>query len=65
MILDTLSIIGLLIASLYLLLPLLFGKELWRVDEPASAAVPETATAGAGSEGAWDCARESVSCAER
>ena len=65
MILDSLSIIGLLIASLYLLLPMLVGKELWRVDEAASPAGPETATADAGSEGAWDCAGESVSCAER
>jgi hypothetical protein len=65
MILDNLSIVGVLIASLYLLLPLLFGRELWRVDEAAGAAVPETATAEVGSEVAWDCARESASCAER
>ncbi len=65
MILDNLSIVGLLVASLYLLLPLLFGRELWQVDEAAGGPVPETATGEAGSEGTWDCARESASCAER
>lgn len=65
MILDNLSIVGLLVTSLYLLLPLLFGRELWRVDEAGGRAVPETATGEAGGEGAWDCARKSASCAER
>jgi len=51
MILDNLSLAGLLIASLYLLLPLLFGKETWRVDEGGAEpeAVPVTTNATLGS----------------
>jgi hypothetical protein len=64
MILDNLSVVGLFIASLYLLLPLLFGRELWRVDEAAGIGVTEFALAEAGSEGAWDSARESGACTE-
>jgi hypothetical protein len=64
MILDNLSVIGLFIASLYLLLPLVFGKELWRVDEGADIAVPESVPVDAGSDSAWDSTGESASCAE-
>ncbi len=64
MILDNLSIAGLLIASLYLLLPLLFGKELWRVDEGAGTAVTKSAPPVVGSEGTWDCTAEPASCPE-
>jgi hypothetical protein len=64
MILDNLSIVGLFVASLYLLLPLLFGKELWRVDEDARAGLTESAPAEAGSRGGWDGIRDPASCAE-
>jgi hypothetical protein len=64
MILDNLSIVGLFVTSLYLLLPLLFGKELWRVDEGVRTGVTKTASSEAGNTGAWDCIREPASCAD-
>jgi hypothetical protein len=59
MILDNLSIAGLFIASLYLLLPILFGQELWRVGEDPTQVPGKTDGAGA-----WGCAREAAPCAE-
>jgi hypothetical protein len=59
MILDNLSIAGLFVASLYLLLPVLFGQELWRVDEDPTQVPGETDGAGA-----WSYAREAAPYAE-
>jgi hypothetical protein len=64
MILDNLSIAGLLFASLYLLLPLLFGREVWRVSEDDGAKGTEPATFEGGVDPAWDCSGESAPCAE-
>ena len=58
-ILDNLSIAGLSIASLYLLLPVLFRRELWRVDEdPAQLPRQVSGT------GTWSCAAEAPPCPE-
>jgi hypothetical protein len=64
MILDNLSIAGLFVASLYLLLPLLFGKELWRVDEGATPAVADPTPAEADADGTWGYARGAAPCSE-
>jgi len=58
MILDNLSIAGLLVAALYLLLPLLFGRETWRVDETATGREPEAAASG------WDNTASPLPCGE-
>jgi 4-amino-4-deoxy-L-arabinose transferase-like glycosyltransferase len=60
MILDNLSIAGLVVASLFLFLPLLFGKEFWRVDEARTAACSVQATA----DESWDTGPEAAPCAE-
>ena len=57
MILDNLSIAGLFIASLFLLLPLLFGKEFLRVDEAQSQSNPAA-------DDTWNGAPEAAPCAE-
>ena len=68
MILDNLSLVGLFVASLYLFLPLLFGKEIWRVDEEGLGAVRASAAPAAAiedtPEGHWAPAPASVSCIE-
>jgi hypothetical protein len=60
MILDNLSFAGLFVASLFLLLPLLFGREFWRVDEASAQAQPGQTTP----DDAWDASPEPAPCSE-
>ena len=57
MILDNLSFVGIFIASLFLLLPLLFGNEFWRVDEAQLEGNP-------GADAPWNGGTKAASCTE-